>query len=305
MKKLIVVSFLVFIMMFVSEIYSQQKQKKVDVYFGKNDGKNVILDENYTFIDSNYVWTGRIESIESLVKKYIGKNRDNDYFFTEKEKWQKDFTGIKLGEEFYVSTPSAILKGEISAYKLWNNEPMGYEFNPVLKLQTKISEDTVDYNNNIFICSKYKNMSKIINKPIEDAEVIKKVAAFLDEYTKNIVIDPEMGVDDPAEIKVFQANFLNTDRNEYAVSYRKRIAFDKFASGIFIVNDIGKVAKTVVEFASEFNYYCLVGVVDYNGDGQYELFGESGYYEGSGYDLFKINNEGKFELIASGFYWGV
>jgi hypothetical protein len=305
MKKLIAVLFLAFVMMFVSEIYSQPKQKKVDVYFGKNDGKYVMLDENYTFIDSNYVWTGRIESIESLVKKYIGKNRDNDYFFTEKEKWQKDFTGIKLGEEFYISTPSAILKGDVSAYKLWNNEPMGYEFSPVLKMQTKINEDTVEYNNNIFICSKYKEMSTINNKPIEDAEVIKKVTAFLDEYTKNIIIDPEMGVDEPAEIKVFQANFLNTDRNEYAVSYRKRIGFDKFASGIYIINDIGKIAKTVVEFASEFNYYCLVGVVDYNGDGQYELFGESGYYEGNGYDLYKINSEGNFELIASGFYWGV
>jgi hypothetical protein len=305
MKNLIVALFLVFILVFASEGFSQPKQKKVDVYFCKHDGKNIIIDENASFLDSNYDWNAREKSIESLVKEYIGKNRDNDYFFNEQKKWMKDFTGINFGEEFYVSTSFKVLKGKITGYKLWNNEPMGYDFNPVINLNTAISEDTINYYNNIFICSKYKDISIINNQSIEDKDVFKKVTAFLDEYEKELVIDTNIGPIEPAEIKVFQANFLNTDRNEYAVSYRKRIAFDKYASGIFVVNDIGKVARTVVEFASEFNYYQLLGVVDYNGDGQYELLGESGYYEGIGYELYKINNDGKYEIIASGFYWGV
>jgi hypothetical protein len=304
MKNLIVVLLTIFIIINFTDIYSQPRKRNVDVYICKNDRQSILIDENYTFIDSNYIWEERNKSMESLVKEYIGKNRDNDYYFTEYKKWQKDFTGINLGEEFYVSTTKDVYKGKINGYKLWNNEPMGYEFSPVIGIKATLKEDTVNYDNNIFICSKYKDVSVINNKSIDDKEVFKKITAFLDDYTKNIVVDPETGADEPAEISVFFANFLNTDRNEYAVSYRKRIAFDKYASGIFIVNDIGKVARTVVEFASEFNYYKLIGVVDYNGDGQYELLGESGYYEGIGYELYKINGD-NYEVIASGFYWGV
>lgn len=304
MKNLIIFILLIISFIEITDAFSQPKKKKVDVYLCKNDKKSIIIDENYTFIDSNYIWDERVKSMESLVKEYIGKNRDNDYYFTGYKKWQKDFTGINLGEEFYVSTSCEVYKGKITGYKLWNNEPMGYEFSPVIGIKKSIEEDTINYDNNILICSKYKDISIINNKSIDDKEIFKKITAFLDEYTKKIVIDPETGVDEPAEINVFEANFLNTDKKEYAVSYRKRIAFDKYASGIFIVNDIGKVAYTVVEFASEFNYYKLIGVVDYNGDGQYELLGESGYYEGLGYDLYQLKGD-KYEVIASGFYWGV
>ncbi len=304
MKNLIIFILLIISLIEATNVYPQPKKKKVDVYLCKNDKKSIIIDENYSFTDSNYIWDERVKSMESLVKEYIGKNRDNDYYFTEYKKWQKDFTGINLGEEFYVSTPSEVYKGKITGYKLWNNEPMGYDFSPVIGIKKSIKEDTVNYNNNIFICSKYKNIGIIDNKSVDDREIFKKTTGFLEEYTKKLVIDPETGVDEPAEISVFFANFLNTDRNEYAVSYRKRIAFDKYASGIFIVNDIGKVAKTVVEFETEFNYYKLIGVVDYNGDGQYELLGESGYYEGLGYDLYQLKGD-KYEVIAYGFYWGV
>lgn len=304
MKNLIIFILLIILFIGITDAFSQPKKKKVGVYLCKNDKKSIIIDENYSFIDSNYIWDERAKSMESLVKEYIGKNRDNDYYFTEYKKWQKDFTGINLGEEFYVSTPSEVYKGKITGYKLWNNEPMGYEFSPVIGIKKSIEEDTINYDNNIFICSKYREISVINNKSIDDKEIFKKITEFLGEYEKKIIIDPESGVDEPAEIGVFKANFLNTDRNEYAVSYRKRIAFDKYASGIFIVNDIGKVAKTVVEFETEFNYYKLIGVVDYNGDGQYELLGESGYYEGLGYDLYQLKDD-KYEVIASGFYWGV
>ncbi|MCX6164160.1 MAG: hypothetical protein NTU73_04755, partial [Ignavibacteriae bacterium] len=216
------------------------------------------------------------------------------------------FTKLKTGSEFYVSTYNKVFKSKIYGYQLWDNVPMGYEFNPVLENVSSLSEDTSDYNRNIFICSKHSNMSKIDYNSIDDERTIEKVTAFLKEYESKIEYDNENEtIDDPAEIKVFEANYLNSDKKEYAVSYRKRIAFDKYASGIYIVNEIGKIARTVVEFKSEFNYYMLLGVVDYNGDGQYELLGESGYYEGIGYELYKINDDGKYEVIAAGFYWGV
>lgn len=306
MKKLIVFLLVIISLVNVTVLFSQPKQKKTDVYICRNDKQKIIIDENYTFIDSNYVYEGRSNSISKLVNKYIGKNRDNDYFFCESDKWQKDFTGIKLGDEFYVSTPLDVNKGKVKCYKLWNNEPIGYEFSPVIELKKTIPEDTVNYDNNIFICSKYENMSPINNKSVEDKEVFKRITEFLNEYTKDIIVDPEMGIDEEAEVNVFFGNFQNSDRNEYAVSYRKRVGFDKYASGIFIVNDIGKIAKTVVEFQTDFYYYKLLGIVDYNGDGQFELLGESGYYEGIGYELYKMNGEKNvYEVIASGFYWGV
>lgn len=304
MKKIIVFVILFSVLSGINIAFSQINFKKADVFLCKHDGKDIILDQSFTFFDSNFNYENWNSSIESLVKKYMGNKTDKPYYFNKKEKWQKKFTEIKIGEEFYIATPMTTFKSEVIGYKLWNNEPMGYDFNPYLENVESVKEDTVNYDN-IFICSKYKDVSTIMTKCVDDKEEFKKVTAFLDEYTKNIVVDPEIGTDDPAEIKVFKANFMNSDRNEYAVSYRKRISFDKFASGIFIVNDIGKVAKTVVDFATEFNYFNLLGVVDCNGDGQYELLGESGYYEGNGYELYKINEEGKYEVIASGFYWGV
>jgi hypothetical protein len=299
----------VFVLLFftlVSISFSQQKQKTEEVFLCKVDKNQILIDENYSFLDSNYDYYNESNRIESLVNKYIGKNKNGEsYFFDKYTKALEGFTKLKTGDAFYVSTFKKVFKSKIVGYKLWDNEPMGYSFSPVLDNTADLKEDTIDYDRNIFICSKYDGMSKIIYKSIDDKGTFNKVTAFLKEYENKIEYDKESEtIDDPAEIKVFEANFLNTDKKEYAVSYRKRVAFDKYASGIFIVNEIGKVAKTVVEFKSEFNYYSLLGVVDYNGDGQYELLSESGYYEGIGYELYK-NNDGKYEIIAAGFYWGV
>ncbi|MFA5403844.1 MAG: hypothetical protein WC358_02805 [Ignavibacteria bacterium] len=305
MKKLIMIYFLL-LFSFISTLYSQQKQKIDDVFLCKPDKNQIILDENYSFLDSNYNYYDEANRIDALANKYIGENKRSDsYFFDKYQSNLEGFTKLKPGNEFYISTYNNVFKSKIIGYQLWDNVPMGYSFNPVLENQLSLKEDTSDYNRNLFICSKYENISTINLKGIEDKETIKKVTAFLKEYEDKIEYDKESEtIDDPAEIKVFEANFLNSDKREYAVSYRKRVAFDKYASGIFIVNEIGKIAVTVVEFKTEFNYYMLLGVVDYNGDGQYELLGENGYYEGIGYELYK-NNAGKYEIIAAGFYWGV
>lgn len=303
MKKTLVVLALIFLAL--STIYPQSKQKKADVYLCRNDGQNIIIDENCAFTDSSGANENKYNSIESLVAKYIGEQkRGEPYFFKDYQKWMVDFTKMKMEEEYYVSTQKNVYKGKVSGYKLWNNDPAGYDFSPVLKLNTELAQDTTDDNKNIYVCSKYKNISKIITKEIKDKELIKKLTAFLDKYTSDLVVDTELTTDEPPEIKVIEANFLNSDKKEYVVSYCKRIAFDKYASGIFIVSEIGKVAYPVIEFSTEFTYFKLLGVVDYDGDGQFEVLCESGYYEGIGYELYKKNGN-KYDIITCGFYWGV
>jgi len=303
MKKTIVIFLIVFA---ASLSYSQDKVKS-DVFFCRMDKDKILMDENPTSDNPNYDFEERYKKIETLVNKYIGKNKqDEKYYFNKYISTFDGLTRMKIGDEFYISTHNKVFKSEITGYQLYDNVPIGYELNPVLDNRAKLKEDTVDYNKNLMICTKYKNASKINYETVKDKDVVAKVTAFLKEYEAGIVYDKDIyeTADDPAEISVFEANFLNSDKKEYAVSYRKRIAFDKYASGIFIVSEIGTIAKTVVEFKTEFNYYMLLGTVDYNGDGQYELVSESGYYEGIGYDLYQDNN-GVFELIATGFYWGV
>lgn len=303
MKKLFAVTLFVLIC-FISAY--PQNQNNEDVYFCRIDKDKIILDESYKFLDSNISFEEKTNGIEKLVNKYIGKNvNEGKYYFNKYTDNLSSFTKLKTGSEFYVSTYNKIFKSKVIGYQLFDNVPMGYELSPVLENKASIKEDTAEYNNNIFICSKHSDMSKIDYKGLDDKETFKKITAFLKEFESKIVYDKDSEtIDDPAEIKVFEANFLNSDRKEYAVSYRKRVAFDKYASGIYIVNEIGKIARTVVEFKTEFNYYMLLGVIDYNGDGQYELLSESGYYEGIGYELYKLN-KGEYEIIASGFYWGV
>lgn len=296
----------VFLFALSLNLYPQDKVKN-DVFFCRMDKDKILMDENPSSDNPNYDFEERYKKIETLVNKYINKNKQEEkYYF---DKYIKTFDGLtrmKMGDLFYVSTHNRVFKSEITGYQLYDNVPIGYELNPVLDNRANLTEDTVDYNNNIMICSRHKNASKINYQTVGDKDVVSRVTAFLKEYEDKIEYDKDIyeTADDPAEIKVFEANFLNSDKKEYAVSYRKRVAFDKYASGIFIVSEIGKIAKTVVEFKTEFNYYMLLGTVDYNGDGQYELVSESGYYEGIGYDLYQ-NNNGVFELIATGFYWGV
>jgi hypothetical protein len=296
--------FFVFTVVIVTGVYSQPKHKNVDVYFCRHDGENIIIDENYTFIDSNYVFEVRNKSMETLVKEHkkeIDNSKQGSCLFSAYEDWQKDFTGIKLGEEFYVSTPFKVFKSDIYGYKLSDCEPNGYDFNPVLNNTVSIQEDTIDYERNYFICSKYSKMSRINYDCITDKTVIKNVTGFLKEYTKNVKVD--LGDETKPVTKVFEGNFLNSGEKEYAVSYQGRVTFETFVSGVFIVNDKGKVEKTVIKFRIDPGYLNLLGIVDYNGDGQFELIIESGYYEGSGCELYKLN-DGKYEMIASGFYWG-
>jgi hypothetical protein len=300
MKNLIAVLLFALIFTFTSGIYAQQKQYR-DVYMCNYVDNKIMIDENLYAQDTNIKYEDNNESCNSLAEKYIGKNKEGTYFFDKYQKSFSNLTKLKIGDEFYVSTANSVFKSKIIGYQLWLNQPMGYEFNPVLENSGSIKTDTANYDKNIFICSKYSNISKVNYECVKDSAVIKKVTKFLEEYTKNITVD--LGDESQPITKVFFGNFLNTDRNEYAVSYQGRISFEKFVSGVFIVNDIGKVAKIVVKFNTDNTYSNLLGIVDYNGDGQYELIIESGYYEGCGYELDKLI-DGKYEAIAAGFYWG-
>jgi|WetSurMetagenome_2_1015567.scaffolds.fasta_scaffold127437_2 hypothetical protein len=300
MKNLIAVLLFALIFTLTSGIYAQQKQYR-DVYMCNYVDNKIMIDENLYAQDTNIKYEDNSENCNSLAEKYIGKDKTGSHFFYEYQKSFSNLTRLKIGDEFYVSTANGVFKSKIIGYQLWFNGAVGYEFNPVLENTGKIKEDTNNYDKNIFICSKYKKMSKVKYDCITDNAIIKSVTNFLKDYTKNITVD--LGDESQPVTKVIEGNFLNTDRKEYAVSYQGRISFEKFVSGVFIVNELGKVAKTVVKFNTDNTYSNLLGIVDYNGDGQYELIIESGYYEGCGYELDKLIDD-KYEAIAAGFYWG-
>jgi len=100
-------------------------------------------------------------------------------------------------------------------------------------------------------------------------------------------------------------SYTSSGAKEYIAGYTKRQSFDNFAYYIIIVNDKGGLVKVFADIVKDsFTFETVIGVVDVNGDGIYEVLTEDGYYEGSGYNLHNL--EGKeYKTIASGFFFGV
>ncbi len=66
----------------------------------------------------------------------------------------------------------------------------------------------------------------------------------------------------------------------------------------------GNITSKPSALAQDFSYTKSIGTLDTDGDGALEIIIENGYYEGSGYELWKYTKDG-YISIANGFTWGV
>jgi hypothetical protein len=254
-----------------------------------------------------------IDYCREMVKKYDKTmKKTNEYTFREYEKGFDKLTNLKIGSKLYVSLTNGVFPGDVDKYVFDFEDEIGAGniFYPVLNMPTT----QVIPSNEIVIVSGYSNMSEINKEGITERSTIDHFKEIMLSYLKNVVatdyiddeeIEKKVESIDDEEIKVFKGNFTGKGENEYVVSYWRRLSFDTFATAIFIMKYDGEIINKHFDLREkDFTYVRLDGIVDYNGDGVYELIIADGYYEGGGTGLYRLfDNE--YKLVAYGFYFGV
>ena len=238
--------------------------------------------------------------------------KTNKFVFDDYEKEFEKLTNLKIGDKLFVSFSGGVFPGEVYKYVFDFEDEIGAGniFYPVLNIPT----NQIIPSNEIVVVSGYSNMSAIDRTGEKDRAVVDHFKDILLPMLKDVVAmdyidDKEIknkvtSIDDE-EIKVFKGDFTGSNKDEYAVCYWKQLSFDKFASAIFIMNYEGEILNKHFKLREgDFQYVRVAGIVDYNGDGIYELIIEDGYYEGGGTGLYElIDND--YKMIAYGFYFGV
>ena len=254
-----------------------------------------------------------IDYCREMVKKYDKTmKKTNEYTFCEYEKGFDKLTNLKIGSKLYVSLTNGVFPGDVDKYVFDFEDEIGAGniFYPVLNMPTA----QVIPSNEIVIVSGYSNMSEINKDGIKERSTIDHFKEIMLPYLKNVVatdyiddeeIEKKVESIDDEEIKVFKGNFTGKGENEYVVSYWRRLSFDTFATAIFIMKYDGEIINKHFDLREkDFTYVRLDGIVDYNGDGVYELIIADGYYEGGGTGLYRLFGN-DYKLVAYGFYFGV
>ncbi|MFC2093696.1 hypothetical protein ACFLSV_07335 [Bacteroidota bacterium] len=254
-----------------------------------------------------------IDYCREMVKKYDKTmKKTNEYTFREYEEGFDKLTNLRIGDKLYVSLTNGVFPGDVDKYVFDFEDEIGGGniFYPVLNMPTA----QVIPSNEIVIVSGYSNMSEINKDGIKERSTIDHFKEIMLPYLKNVVATDYMddkeiknkveSIDDN-EIKVFKGNFTGKGKNEYVVSYLRRLSFDTFATVIFVMNYEGDILNKYFDIKeSDFTFIRLDGIVDYNGDDIYELIIADGYYEGGGTGLYRLFGN-DYKLVAYGFYFGV
>ena len=169
----------------------------------------------------------------------------------------------------------------------------------------------------VVICSENTGISKFNTTKFvlnEDPALFKAVNALMIEKAKDIKIRDDSSEKekfdqvtsiDTSELVILPGSFTSAGAKEYIAGYTRRQSFDNFAYYIVIVNEKGEQVKVFADLVKDsFTFETIIGVVDVNGDGIYEILTEDGYYEGSGYNLHKWSGK-EYKVITSGFFFGV
>jgi hypothetical protein len=267
--------------------------------FGESDlGVNFINYENH---------------IRSILTNQFSVYSDTGIYFSPdySDAFEKN-TDIKTGETFNISCVNGVYSSVTTGYVI-NLEDIiggGVMFYVAVKMPENVSfepDETV-------ILSKNPKISQLTTAKMQDDFVVDKFKKAVWKYVKNIeAMDmnkpngkwSKIKSIDSSDISVFKGSFTGKGKDEYLVTFKKKVAFDAFASVTYIMNSEGKKVKTVFELMEkDFNYSEAVGVCDIDGDGRFEILAETGYYEGMSLSVWKLGIDG-YKMIASGFFFGV
>ena len=268
-----------------------------DNYYDLKNDSDTIYDDNVTFLTNALKANGLYSEDKST------------YFLERKLTGFEKFTNINIGDYFYLSAPDNTYYERVKGYVIdFNDVPGGGNIFYVV-LDNEGIDNLQEYSN-YFIAVNNKQPGKLDTTGVTDKVIFDKF--------KNIISDlipkskrKSNDYDSEPIIKVFKGSFVDDMRmqarriDQYLVSYVIRTDFEKYTSAIFIYDEDGHKLQELSNLQVDNFYYSMViGVVEDKNNNRFKILTESGYYEGSGLDLFEFNGT-EFISIANGFSFGV
>jgi hypothetical protein len=300
-------------------------QSAVDskVYLGRFMNGKLIVEDNATYTKNEFTWAK--DSMEcydrycgylkTYAKKYNNYKEDKtEYVFDGYKDEFKKLTNLRIGDKLNISSAEGVFQTKITKYYMNFDDMVGSGV-VFYAIAEPVNASLADYD--IVICSDSPKISGFNRTKMilsDDPALFKSVTTLFMNISKDIKVkdessekekfDPVTSID-TSELVIFPGSFTSAGAKEYIAGYTKRQSFDNFAYYIIVVNEKGETVKVFAELIKDsFTFETIIGIVDENGDGIYEILTEDGYYEGSGYNLHKL--EGKeFKAIVSGFFFGV
>lgn len=267
------------------------------------DNRTHQKEKEFDFQDVNG-YVNYINFVRDIAKKLKGD--DIEVVIDEYQPEFSRLTDLKLDDKLYIATDNEVLEGYIARYYINTDDEIGS--GNMFYSVANVPNALLLKSDMIVIASRDKIINPVNSGKVTDAGVISNAKKVIELKTKGLkMTDYEGNLEQEIDVTINNEDFTVIDlgNSEYAVGFNKRLSFDKFISCIFVMNENGEVVKWIDNFTEpKFDYTTLMGVIDLNGDGELEYLIETGYYEGTGYGLYKSNN-GVLEAIATGFFFGV
>ncbi|NOS85424.1 MAG: hypothetical protein HOP31_09820 [Ignavibacteria bacterium] len=291
------------------------------VFFGRWDGKRVIVDDYYKYNSNESLRdsTGagydkygiRLIEIISKYQKYDEKQLE--YFFDDYKPEFAGYTSFKKSDKVYISASSGVYTAEVTGYYI-NMDDMIGAGTIFYAMVTPTAGAKFD-ENEIVVCSFNNNMSAVNRKGVTNQTVIDDFKKLVMPKLKGVTISEYNDKGEPKtipltkisneDIKIFEGSFTGKGKSEFLVSVRLQNDFTNFTSLIYVMDAEGKIISEFIPLTvNNFTFSMAEGVVDMNGDGTLEVITYDGYYEGGGYNLNKYNG-GLWKALTTGFVFGV
>jgi hypothetical protein len=296
-------------------------QNSDKVFFGRWDGKILIIEDNYKFsANENFTDTtgAGYDTYGNDLKNIIGKyqkydDQTREYYFDDYKPEFEKYTSLKKGDKIFISSRSGVYPAEITGYYINMDDMIGA--GAVFYASVKQPAGAKFEENEIVVCSFNSNMKTITGKGVTNQQMLDQFKGFVIPKLKGITV---MEYDNKGnesthkvtslkndDIRLFNGNFTGKSDNEFLVSVLLRNDFTNFTSLIFVMNSDGKILSELSPLAANnFTFSQVDGIVDINGDGTWEIITNDGYYEGGGYNLQKYNG-GLYKVLTTGFVFGV
>jgi len=305
----------------VSQNKSAGRQVSDTVFFGRWDGKRVIVDDYYKYNSNESLRDSTGEGYDkygSRLKDIIGKyqkydEKQQEYFFEDFKPEFADYTSFKKSDKVYISASSGVYTAEVTGYYI-NMDDMIGAGTIFYAMVTPTAGAKFD-ENEIVVCSFNNNMSAVNRKGVTNQTVIDDFKKLVMPKLKGVMVSEYNDKGEPRtvpltkisneDIKIFEGSFTSKGKSEFLVSVRLQNDFTNFTSLIYVMDAEGKVISEFIPLAvNNFTFSMAEGVVDMNGDGVLEVITYDGYYEGGGYNLNKYNG-GLWKALTTGFVFGV
>lgn len=301
----------------------KQPHASIDsVFFAEWNGKKIMIEDNYRYSENEKKMTQETgsdygaygEKIKELVKKYGKYNEQSyDFYLPEYQPEFAEYTSLHPKRKMFLSTTTGTYPVDINGYYVNMDDMIGGGV--VMYATGDMPQGVTVEERELMLCSYNGSMGKLM-KQSADRQLIDKFAAFVMPKLKGLkqnIYNEKTQQEETKEIskladediKVFKGSFTGADKDEYLVGVKFNNEATSFTSGAWIMDASGNVVKEVSALTpNNFTYSWPYMIVDFNGDGMFEIISDDGYYEGGGYNFLKYDGSA-YKVMTTGFVFGV